>query len=451
MSRRSVGRAVVGALSFLALSLLVFTGQAWASNVSSPNNGWYLATATGSIATPSLDSATTATTAHVNVWLPATNGTAVGGLYPWVVLVAYCDGSRVDAQSGYVYGGSVPHAASSPFDWSSLSTSSSWCSAGHTASYDFGTQMAASSPSGSSAAVATLYAHYDVRSGAAPPGLIPACTSGQASDARVGFSSSTWYVRFHAGTVAGLDHWRFDAPNPHQYLPGSPLFSFSAVNDAVDGYPGYLYHTAAGTAQSTAAITAVDASGNGICQVSVASIVAGTVTSSGGSVGATNPDDGTSDCGLNPFCYFKSALKWAFWPSTDPATTWSAAWTSWQGHFPVNVVSAGLGVVSGWVAVITCTSDNVGSCSGFTTAYTAWGGRLQHDGTAGYVLGNNDFDPFSNSYIGPACAAPCTDGVSDRVGWIRETRSVAKYLMYVGGAYLLYRRVARSFGAKDPT
>lgn len=335
-------RRVVAVL-LLVLFCLVSADVALASPVSSPYNTWYLANATASSGSPAaLDSSTTSSLVVINASVPAVP--SVASPYQWLVFVAYCNGTRVDAQSSYYWGGNGGHAAGT-FSLSYPVSLFSGCSAGSTVSIHYGIQVNATSPSGAGTVIGTEWGSYDFRNGAAPPGAIPGCTA--LSDVRVSYDGTKWYVRYKAGTVGSLDHWRFDVPDPHQYLPGSPITTLKAGTDDVEGSPGYLYKSVTGSSGSSWAITAVDSSGAGLCQLGGTAVYSGTVTPGGGTYGATNPDDGSSDCGWNPFCYIKAALKWAFVPPDGSMDGMGDSWDELSGKVPFSVITATATLVGG--------------------------------------------------------------------------------------------------------
>jgi hypothetical protein len=173
-------------------------------------------------------------------------------------------------------------------------------------------QQASSTPSGASVNIAIPWGEYDIQYGAAPPAAIATCTAAQVSDLRVGYDGTNWTVRFHQA-VSSSYTFRLDAPDPNQYL-GTAITTMTAAGDGVDGSPGYVYAKHTGSSAASAAVTVMNGA-TPVCQAH-AGVYAGAVTPAGGSVGATNPDDPSADCGLNPFCYIKAALTWAFVPDS---------------------------------------------------------------------------------------------------------------------------------------
>jgi hypothetical protein len=57
--------------------------------------------------------------------------------------------------------------------------------------------------------------------------------------------------------------------------------------------------------------------------------------------GATDPDDDSVHCGLNPFCYIKAALKWAFVPGDATSEAWDSLYTTFSTRAPGSLVVAG--------------------------------------------------------------------------------------------------------------
>jgi hypothetical protein len=282
----------------VASLILMWDGDALASPVTSPNSGWYLTTSGAYGA--ALDSTTTTTTAQVyTVSLPAVP--SHGSPYDWLVIVGYCDGARVDAQSGYVRGGSAGAGAGT---LNLADSTTGWCPDDHTMTFEYGTQTSATSPSGASTAISSL---------------------------------------------EGVFHVRHGGPPNENYT-----------------------------------------------------------------VGATNPDDGTSDCGLNPFCYIKAALKWAFVPPADVTDGLGSAVSTLQTKFPFSILSA---------AVDVTTSLEVGhsACYGSTTTpfphgcWPSWGfggvSVFAYDSPAAVWLRASDHRAMLGAFLMAAVLVPLALGV----------------------------------------
>lgn len=277
----------------------------------------------------------------------------------------------------------------------------------------------------------TLYFRKD----SAPEVPLPACTTSQVRDPAVRYDPSTGLVsqRFKVG-MAGYA----GTTTVVTTTTGGPLTdSIVPPGDAVDGAPGYYYHSHAYTGSLTAesAVSTFDDGTGPVCTVTTTPVTAGSVHPDGSTVGASDPTSGSggADCGLNPFCYIKAALAWAFVPTTSPVDAWTSAESGWSSHFPVNVMVSGAAGVTAFMTMITCgsTCDDIGTGPTGGTSFVISGGS--HSTTVGLSIFDNDF----------------THGGS-ALPWIGVVRGALIFFFGLGLAWALWNRVSRSFGSKAP-
>jgi hypothetical protein len=140
----------------------------------------------------------------------------------------------------------------------------------------------------------------------------------------------------------------------HSPVSSAALTTVLADSAAVPGYPGWF--TAAvlmGAAPSPLTVKVADATTNTYCSIEGA--VSLSAPAGPGDTGASDPDVPGESCGLNPFCYIKAALKWAFVPSQSTIDEITGFRTTLADKIPFSYVAQG-------VAVFT---DSVDGCVGF--------------------------------------------------------------------------------------
>jgi hypothetical protein len=266
---------------------------------------------------------------------------------------------------------------------------------------------------------------------APPPAAIPVCAG--ITGLAVSNDAANTYVRFTGpdSTFSSVTSFRIDTPNPGQYLPTTPTATMPLTSQ-VDGYPGSYYYKYAQTAAPTSlAVTAMNGA-TPVCQISSVTILSGTISSSG-SYGATNPSSsgGTADCGLNPFCYIKSALYWAFVPSSGTMQGWQTQITTIKGQPPISLVLAGFTYVNAVWDGLNC-AGNPASCSSTGNYQSAPPLAIQAPS------GSATLD-----ILGSAATTAGTNGANMGLFW-----DIVQIAIWVGAGWIIFHRIAHSFGGK---
>lgn len=213
----------------------------------------------------------------------------------------------------------------------------------------------------------------------------------------------------------------------------TPTFNLTAAN-AVDGSPGYLFGT---FTQSTAVTTArlvyynTASTPAPVCYQSL-TIGSGTLNSSGSSVGASDPDsvDGSISCGLNPFCYIKAALKWAFVPGASTFNQWQTLKDNASNKPPFSIIAGCISFVQGYMSI----QDG-------SDAIELDGGGPHIPVGGGYYGGHDiQFAPMVWARDYAATSA-----------WYNDAKTIASIFLYVCFSWWAFGYIQQNFGSKGET
>jgi len=145
------------------------------------------------------------------------------------------------------------------------------------------------------------------------PGQNAWCTGSNFVDASAGWTAASGLTLRFKWTATPVPAAGWQVQNAAQ----TTTYGTLPATATVDGSPGYFWGKfAAAAAPSGIVITApANASGQSGCSIALTSIKQADVAPGASTYGATDPDDaGGADCGWNPYCYTKAALRWAFVP-----------------------------------------------------------------------------------------------------------------------------------------
>jgi len=146
----------------------------------------------------------------------------------------------------------------------------------------------------------------------------------------------------------------------------------------------------------------------------------------------SSPPSSSSSCGfsLNPLHY----IKCLFWPSSGVMTQWSARVDSLKSHPPINVVVAGVQVVSDTLTVLQCPAPDPAHpnniCAGISTS------------TAGYSA----FCDQSGTHCADLLQSAGQSMQTTTGG--RVIYTMLETAVWVGFAFLVWRRISASVGGK---
>lgn len=271
-------------------------------------------------------------------------------------------------------------------------------------------------------------------------GGVSVCTAGDVyADGAAGLVGQTVSVRFKSLIPVPSGGWDL-------WVPGVATPDYDAAptagmgtGDAVDGSPSYYsrsFDVGAGVDATTVRVVAHGAPASS-CYL-LLSVHGGAVVPGGGDVGATDPDAGSggATCGLNPFCYIKAALRWAFVPGQDTATLWQATITDVQSRPPVSLVSGGVPIVGTFLGMA---SDN----------YNTDGCNVTRvDGVCGPKLAPiyDNGSPGDGAVFDPLTRAGQLVQTNDKASMLYKVLTVL-----IWGSFLLivWRRVSQSFGEHE--
>lgn len=272
---------------------------------------------------------------------------------------------------------------------------------------------------------------YDVRPGnpnTAPP--LPAwCTSAAWSDLAAGYAAGQLSVRFKwSGTVPS--GWSVEAPT------GSTLGTLPA-SAAVDGSPGYYAGKfTLGSVPATVKLTAPsNAEGAPGCSVTLTSVKPTDVAPGGSTYGATDPDT-SADCGLNPFCYIKAALRWAFVPPAGAMQQWHDYADDVLQVPPFSLVSSGVPYVTSAWGYLRDNGPTDGSCA-----------TLGGEGCPAHLgAGGSSSDPTGGA-IDIDLLSAAGDLVQD-TDWLMVMYHATQGLVWIFTLHQLWGMTSASFGGR---
>jgi hypothetical protein len=143
-------------------------------------------------------------------------------------------------------------------------------------------------------------------------------------------------------------------------------------------------------------------------------------------------DLGDGDCGLNPFCYIKAALVWAFVPSSDSAAGLTDRWEDLQTEVPVSYMVGGFGLIRAVLDATAC-EDN-----GTLDATCADMGTVDDLPTDMDSLG----EEASVDLLGAAASLESTPmGAGIHAGLV--------IMLWGGFVWFAWSRISRSFGGRE--
>lgn len=264
---------------------------------------------------------------------------------------------------------------------------------------------------------------------AIPPA--PLCTASQMTDTAVSLSGTSLTARAKV-TNAAFNKVGIIVPDSGSSTT-TPTFNLTA-NNAVDGSPKYYFGTfTQSTVVTTARLVLYSTTTDIVCYVSL-TVGGNTLNSSGSDLGASNPDDSSgASCGLNPFCYIKAALKWAFVPSAGTFNQWQALKDNASTKPPFSIIAGCISYAQGFMNIQT-DSDSV-ELDGGGPHIPIGGG--QYGGSGGPTI---TFAPmvWARDYAASS-------------GWYNDAKTIASIFLYVCFAWWAFGYIQQNFGSKGET